>query len=477
MRSARIATSLVGAVAVTFGLAGIAAGGNGHGHDGRGAPHANRPAPGAPAPDPGGVIDLPPGYSYDVIARASDHAVEPGKGQPCTAGDKVTSTESGKVFDMPSDFDANQVFRGKGGETWLLSAHELTTPVTGDFQGDQGKCAVPEQATADDGDSNGWGSVSRLTLGRDGTTVSKRELITTGLHDLCASGRTPWGTMLVNEEFPFRADPEKRSGWVWEIDPATGKATRATGMGRFSHEQEALSRKAWYLTDDRGNYQYLYKFVPDKRRDLSKGDLFGLKYDHATNTGEWIGPLDPMDPEGDMIARVGKPTPANSFQKHEGIVRAKHGNGIVFSESGARLNDLPSPAPDQPGRVWHLTDGPHGVQGEVIAEGDFAKMSHPDNLRYDREGNLFIFEDNGSALDAIPATGGNNEVYVLPKGETGAENLRKFATVQKGGEGTGPWFSEDGKLLYLSIQDQEQPDGTGSRVLAIHFPKGRAHRR
>jgi uncharacterized protein len=458
MRSARVATPLVAAVAITFGLAGVAAGGNGHGHD----PGKGHKAPGAPVTDPEGVIDLPPGYSYDVLAR------------DCV--DDVTSTESGATFKMPADFDANITVPGKGGTVQLLSAHELTKPVPGDFQGDAAKCHVEEQATTDDGDSDGWGSVSRLTLGKDGTTVTKRELITTGIHDLCAGAKTKWGTFLVNEEFPFVADPQSRSGWVWEIDPATGAEKRATGMGRFSHEQEALSGKAWYLTDDRGNNQYLYKFVPDKRRDLSKGKLYGLKFDRATNTGEWVGPLDPMDPEGEMERRVGKPNATNSFQKHEGMIRAKRGHGIVFSESGARLNDDPT-GPDQPGRVWHLTDGKHGVKGEVIAEGDFTKMSHPDNIRYDRKGNLFIFEDNGSALDRNPATGGNNEVYVLPKGKTGSENLRKFATVQGGGEGTGPWFSRNGKLLYLSIQDQAQPDGSDSRVIAIRFPgRGREHR-
>ena len=449
MRRARVATPLVAAVAITFGLAGVAAGGNGHGH----GPGKDHKAPGAPVADPGGVIDLPPGSSSDVLAR------------DCV--DSVTSTESGATFKMPGDFDANITVPGKGGTVQLLSAHELTKPVPGDFQGDAGKCFVPEQATADDGDSDGSASVSRLTLGKDGTTVTKRELITTGLHDLCAGAKTPWGSFLVNEEFPFIADPQKRSGWVWEIDPDTGAQKRATGMGRMSHEQEALSRGAWYLTDDRGNYQYLYKFVPDKRRDLSTGKLYGLKFDRSTNTGEWVGPLDPMDPEGDMVKKVGPPTAANSFSKHEGIVKAKRGNGVVFSESASGSD---------PGRVWQLTDRKSGVRGTVLAEGDFSKMSRPDNLRYDREGNLLIFEDNGSALDTNPATGGNNEVYVLPKGQTGAENLRKFATVRGGGEGTGPWFSRNGKLLYLSIQDQQQLDGSDSRVIAIHVPKGRKHR-
>lgn len=412
--------------------------GKGHGHA----------APAAPVPDPGGVIDLPPGYSYKVLARS------------CV--DQVRSTESGATTPMPDDFDANVVVPGPRSSVWLLSAHELTDPRPGDFQGDAGKCATPEQATKDDGDSDGTASVSRLTLGHNGTTVQKRELITTGLHDLCAGALTPWKTFLVNEEFPFIADPESRSGWVWEIDPETGAQKRATGMGRMSHEQEALYRRAWYITDDRGNYQYLYKFVPDHRRDLSKGSLYGLKFNRATNTGEWIGPLDPTRPEADMTARVGPANATNSFSKHEGIVRDARGRGVVFSESAS--------GPD-PGRVWLLRDGPKGPRGKVLVEGDWTRFSRPDNLRFNRSGDLLIFEDNGSALDNDTRTGGNNQVWVLPRGETGTDSLRLFATVRGGGEGTGPWFSRNRKLLYLSIQDQAQPDGSQSRVLAIRAPK------
>jgi hypothetical protein len=404
---------------------------------------------GGPVADPSAVIDLPPGYSYTVLAR------------DCV--DQVTSTESGATTPMPADFDANVALPGPRGAVWLLSAHELTDPRPGDFQGDAGKCATPEQAAEDDGDSDGTASVSRLTLGHDGTSVKRRELITTGLHDLCAGALTPWKTFLVNEEFPFIADPDNRSGWVWEIDPETGAQKRATGMGRMSHEQEALYRGAWYITDDRGNYQYLYKFVPDQRRDLSTGALYGLKFDRATNTGEWVGPLDPLHPEADMIARVGAPpSAANAFSKHEGIVRDARGRGVVFSESAS--------GPD-PGRVWLLRDGPEGVRGEVLVEGDWVRFSRPDNLRFNHSGDLLIFEDNGSALDTDPRTGGNNQVWVLPRGETGTDSLRPFATIRGGGEGTGPWFSRDEKLLYLSIQDQAQPDGSQSRVLAIRAPK------
>ena len=431
------------AFALGAGTTGAAVAGPGHGR----GHHKAGFDPGVVLDDPGGVIDLPARYSYDVLVR------------DCV--DEVTSTESGQTFGMPSDFDSNQLVRGAHGEIQLLTAHELTKPVAGDYQGDADKCAVAEQATVDDGDSDGWGSVSRLTLGRDGTTVLRSELIATGLHNLCAGALTPWGTFLVDEEFPFVSDPEQRSGWVWEVDPETGAQTKLTGMGRFSHEQEVRSRGAWYLTDDRGNYQFLYKFVPDHQRDLTTGQLYGLDFDRSTNTGTWIALDDPANAEAEMAAKVGPPDSTNSFWKHEGIVKAKHGHGVIFSESASSADT---------GRVWHLVDKKHGVTGKVLVEGDFAKLSRPDNLRYDRSGNLYIFEDNGSAL-ANPDTGGNNEVYVLPKGMSGAENLVHLATVRGGGEGTGPVFSRNGKLLYLSIQDQEQPDGSDSRVIAIHVPK------
>ena len=447
LRSTTIAVAVAATTAFTLGAgaAGVAVGGPGHGHG-----HAGFD-PGPVVADPGGVIDLPARYSYDVLVR------------DCV--DDVTSTESGAIFAMPSDFDSNQLVRGANGRVQLLTAHELTKPVAGDYQGDAGKCNVPEQATADDGDSDGWGSVSRLTLGRDGTTVQSRELIATGLHNLCAGVLTPRGTFLVNEEFPFVSDPEQRSGWVWEIDPKTGAETRLTGMGRFSHEQEVRSHGAWYLTDDRGNYQYLYKFVPAHQGDLTTGQLYGLDFDRATNTGTWVPLDDPANAEAEMAAKVGPPDATNSFWKHEGIIKAKRGNGLIFTESASGSD---------PGRVWHLKDKKGDVTGTVLVEGDFAKMSRPDNVRYDRSGNLYIFEDNGSAL-SNPATGGNNEVYVLPKGTSGAENLVHLATIRGGGEGTGPVFSPNGKLLYLSIQDQGQADGSDSRVIAIHVPKGHGH--
>lgn len=381
-----------------------------------------------PVADPAGILNLPTGLSYQVLATG---------GQT-----DVVATETNTPWKMPEDFDANIVVPARGGGgSWLVTAHELTKPVTGDYQGDAGKSAVPEQATTDDGDSDGWGSVTRMRLGTNGLPVpgAVPQVITTGLHNLCAGQKTPWKTFLVNEEFPFRVDPQNRSGWVWEVNPYTGKATKLTGMGRLSHEQEVRVGKSWYLTDDNGGPSFLYKFVPTRASHLTTGKLYGLAFDRSTGRGTWVGPLDPMDPRAAMAAKGYNPA-TSGFDKAEGL--AKRGNQVVMSESGSGSSA---------GRVWSFRKAREGVRGTVLLEGDFAKMSHPDNLRFTGAGDLLVLEDNGSAL-ATTANGGMNEIYVLPKHRSGQDNLSLVSTVPNGGEPTGPAFSRNGKLLYLSIQ-------------------------
>ena len=404
-----------------------------------------------------------PGFAVFELARA------------CM--DTVRSTESGTTWPMPHDFDGNAQFAGPAGpETWLLSNHELTEPRRGDFQGDVGRCFVPEQGqTNDDGDSDGWGSVTRLLLAKDGVTVLDKEVITTGLHNLCAAAITPWKTYLTGEEFPFLNDPDLRSGWVWEVDPETGATRRLTGMGRFSHEQMAYaSNGSWYMTDDRGDDRFIYRFDPYDHRDLTEGELYGLAFDKATMTGFWVGPLNPLAPEADMRARGFQPE-VWGFVKAEGIVaqgssNTLGGNYFVFTESGRNVRGR---TPD-PGRVWRIdhlgNDGT--VRGQVLVEGDFARMSRPDNLRFNDAGDLFIFEDHSDS--EFPLAQGKNDVWVLPRQKEGAENLILLATVPGRAEPTGPWFSFDNEILYLSIQDQVEEGAPApfvqSRLLAIRHP-------
>ncbi len=404
---------------------------------------------GPPQPDPAGILNLPTGYSYTNIATS------------CSTPER--STESGASVVMPEDPDGKALFQGPRGETWLIVQHELTDPRGGtEFTGDASKCHVDEQTPGDD-DSDGWGSISRLTLANDGTTLTNAELITTGLHDLCASAVTPWKTFLTNEEFPFIHDPDKLSGWVWEIDPATGAEKRLTGMGWFSHEQETFASGSWYLTDDRGDARFVYRFVPDNQRDLTTGELYGLAFNHATMTGTWIGPLNRLDPDSDMRSRGYQPS-IWGFNKAEGMVATgssstRGGNAVYFAESGVGAD---------PGRIWALDQlGNDGVVfGRVVVEGDWARLGRPDNLRFTDAGDLLIMEDHsGSDFRNNPSTGGVNQGWVLPRNQEGSDSMILLWSTPD--EATGPWFSNDNQLLYLSIQ--ADPPRV-SHVIAVRAP-------
>jgi secreted PhoX family phosphatase len=109
------------------------------------------------------------------------------------------------------------------------------------------------------------------------------------------------------------------------------------------------------------------------------------------------------------------------------------------------------------------------VHGQIIVAGDFARMARPDNIRFTDAGDLFIMEDHGSSDFAQPGTGGMNQVWVLPRGETGAENLELLAALPNRFEPTGPWFSNDNRILYLSIQADPPFQ---SRVIAIQRTGG-----
>jgi secreted PhoX family phosphatase len=143
------------------------------------------------------------------------------------------------------------------------------------------------------------------------------------------------------------------------------------------------------------------------------------------------------------------------------MLTAPSGDAVVFTESGALPN---------PGNVWKLTDlSQETVHGQIIVAGSFARMARPDNIRFTDAGDLFIMEDHGSADFAQPGTGGANEVWLLPRGETGAENLELFATLPNRFEPTGMWFSNDSRIMYLSVQADPPFQ---SRVIAIQRTGG-----
>ncbi|GGK86841.1 hypothetical protein Ppa06_45910 [Planomonospora parontospora subsp. parontospora] len=92
-------------------------------------------------------------------------------------------------------------------------------------------------------------------------------------------------------------------------------------------------------------------------------------------------------------------------------------------------------------------------------------ISCPDNVAFDRDGNLWISTD-GNAL------GSNDGLFVMPV--TGSErgHLRQFLTVPIGAETCGPFITADQRSVFVAVQHPGEVDGASPETPASHWPDG-----
>jgi secreted PhoX family phosphatase len=100
---------------------------------------------------------------------------------------------------------------------------------------------------------------------------------------------------------------------------------------------------------------------------------------------------------------------------------------------------------------------------------EVSPISCPDNLMFDRAGNLWI------ATDGAPETiGFHDGFFAAPVEGTGRGRLKAFLTVPVGAEATGPALSEDGRSIFVAVQHPGEggsydeptstfPDGPGTK--------------
>jgi secreted PhoX family phosphatase len=91
-----------------------------------------------------------------------------------------------------------------------------------------------------------------------------------------------------------------------------------------------------------------------------------------------------------------------------------------------------------------------------LAGGDQNGFSCPDNLAFDHSGNLWMTTDiSGSAMnkeDSPYMSFKNNSLFVIPRYGDDAGKVIRVISAPRDAELTGPWFSPDGKTLFLSVQ-------------------------
>lgn len=274
---------------------------------------------------------------------------------------------------------------------------------------------------------------------------------------------TPWGTILVAEE--------TTGGRLFEIeldrrDPMKAKAVHdRPAVGRLAHEGiEIGSRGEIYVVDENrgqsgGAGGGVYKFVPERRGDLSSGDLYVLGVDDGDGSGligenvgrgEWLGPIDPA-----TARQAGTDAGGASYQRPEDLERIGRYLYVAITEGTRDANG------DQnyDGRVIAVnlrnntvTDYVKpGVNAAVESTG-VTGFDNPDNLAKGPDGKLWIVEDN------VPS-----DIWVANgKGAT-ADGIGLFASLTDiGAEGTGIYFGKEDGVLFVNVQHSVYDNGDGT---------------
>ncbi len=90
-------------------------------------------------------------------------------------------------------------------------------------------------------------------------------------------------------------------------------------------------------------------------------------------------------------------------------------------------------------------------------------ISCPDNVAFDRTGNLWISTD-GNVL------GSNDGIFRVPTSGRERGRVQQFLTVPRGAEACGPLVSEDGESLFVAVQHPGEVDGSTFETPASTWP-------
>ena len=90
-------------------------------------------------------------------------------------------------------------------------------------------------------------------------------------------------------------------------------------------------------------------------------------------------------------------------------------------------------------------------------------ISCPDNVAFDREGNLWISTD-GNVL------GSNDGVFRVPVAGPSRGHVQQFLTVPRGAEACGPLLTRDSRSLFVAVQHPGEVDGATFESPASTWP-------
>lgn len=399
-------------------------------------------------PDPDGIMDLPEGFSYQIVARTGDRM-------------------SDGLF-VPGAPDGMAAFPGENGRTLVVCNHELNFEhsAPGPF-GPENRfrdLLFDETLLYDRGAAAGACKGGTTTFVYDTKRRLKEAqfLSLAGTERNCAGGPTPWNSWITCEETVARAGESRRMdhGYNFEVPamlpgrPIEPVALKA--MGRFNHEAVAVDPGSGivYQTEDTGD-GLIYRFLPASPERLHKGGVLqalavkgqpsldtrnweaALVAEGAEFETEWIDVDDVEAPENDLRLR-GFAAGAARFARGEGMW---YGNDAVYfacTNGGAK----------KLGQIWRYVPSPReGTPREKDMPGklhlflepnDGALVQNADNLTVAPWGDVVVCEDGGG-VDRVFGVTPQGRVYHIASGCTD-------------GELAGVCFSPDGTTMFVNAQ-------------------------
>lgn len=406
-------------------------------------------------PDPKKLLDLPNGFSYEVISSLDE---------PMTDG-----------LTVPNKADGMGCFRWDDDRVVLIRNHELkpkdrekSTDVLSSFKTDKAYDSYPDGVAIAGGTTN-------ILYNMKTKLVEKQFVSLIGTIRNCSGGVTPWNTWLTCEESVDRPNQELKQdhGYIFEVPASATEIIEAKPlkeMGRFNHEAAAVDPRTGivYLTEDRGDSLF-YRFIPNKPGKLELGGKlqamvvkFINKFDSRNWQSnemplnkwyqvEWIDLDNPEAPEDDLRIR-GYEAGAAVFARGEGIHWADDELYFCCTNGGAK----------QLGQIMRYRPSlSEGEKQEQNAPGEiqlFFESTHEslynfgDNLTVAPNGHLIVCEDQYT-----------DEIENHLRGVTDKGQVYDFAKIRIPTEPAGACFSPDGSIMFVNLY-------APTRTLAIKGP-------
>jgi len=226
-------------------------------------------------------------------------------------------------------------------------------------------------------------------------------------------------------------------------------------LGAKAHEGNRFDSQGNHYGISESNPGFIYKFVPDRRGDLSAGQLYALKVTQPTGdrTGqaEWI-PLDRAAVQVDARA-VALAAGATGYNRPEDVE-----TGTSSGNNHGSANTLYVALTGQSGpadnRIIAIDlSGPFVYDYVRIGLNAPPDFEMPDNLALSKSGDLFIAEDPGGGS---PTKKKGDDIWMASPGygpRAPAAGVVRFATLTDcDAEPTGLYFDVRGWGLFVNAQ-------------------------